>query len=301
MILDYIITDSIISSIVAISEKIGQLKEIRQANKHIDFDQACLIKNIQNTFKEKDITCPDRVIAALLESDAMVQPSDMNENIEVLKVISLYKNIIKTKYLGFDSFIKMYDESKIFQESIQDLGGIAERQNSSNHFFLYHAAVFCYDCFYKTNGDLEELWVTSLFYREYGMFLYFPYDSFFKQEQYIGNENGTNHFSLAESRAKREDAIYPLYEFFLDVINQVLEHSINFHHELLHPNKNRVKRLKGVIREPFSRKEYMRYYKISSATASLDLKKAVKNKTLVVKGDKIKAVYWFSEGTMNLT
>ncbi len=59
--------------------------------------------------------------------------------------------------------------------------------------------------------------------------------------------------------------------------------------------------LKGVIREPFSRKEYMRYYKISSATASLDLKKAVKDKTLVVKGDKIKAVYWFSEGTMNLT
>lgn len=296
MILDYNITDSIISSIVAISEKIGQLKEIRQGNKHIDFDQACLIKNIQNIFKEKDITCPDRIIAALLESDAMVQSPDMNEDIEVIKVISLYKNIINTKYLGFDSFIKMYDESKIFQESIQDLGGIAERQNSSNHFFLYHVAVFCYDCFYKTNGHLEELWVNSLFYREYGMFLYFPYNSFIEQEQYIDKDTDTNNFSLAESRAKREDASYPLYEFFLDVINQVLEQSINFHHELLHPSKNRVEMLKGIIREPFSRKEYMRYYKISSATASLDLKKAVKDKTLVVKGDKIKAVYWFNEG-----
>lgn len=295
MIIDYNITDSIISSIVAISEKIGQLKEIRQGNKHIDFDQTCLIKNIQNVFKEKDITCPDRIITALLESDAMVQSPDMNEYIEVIKVINLYKNIINTKYLGFDSFIKMYDESKIFQESIQDLEGIAERQSSSNHFFLYHVAVFCYDCFYKTNGHLEELWVTSLFYREYGMLLYFPYDSFLEQEQYIDKDTNINNFSLAESRAKREDASYPLYEFFLDVINQVLEQSINFHHELLHPSKNRVEMLKGVIREPFSRKEYMRYYKISSATASLDLKKAVKDKTIVVKGDKIKAVYWFDK------
>lgn len=296
MILDYNITDSIISSIVAISEKIGQLKEIRQANKHIDFDKACLIKNIQNVLKEKDIACPDRIIAALLESDAMVQSPDINEDIEVIKVISFYKNIINTKYLGFDSFIRMYDEIKIFQESIHDLGGIAERQNSSNHFFLYHVAAFCNDCFHKTNGHLEELWVNSLFYYEYGMFLYFPYNSFIEQEQYIDKDTDTNNFSLAESRAKREDASYPLYEFFLDVINQILEQSINFHHELLHPSKNRVEMLKGVIREPFSRKEYMRYYKISSATASLDLKKAVKDKTLVVKGDKIKAVYWFDEG-----
>lgn len=55
---------------------------------------------------------------------------------EVIKVVSLYKNIINTKYLDFDSFIRMYDESKIFQESIHDLGGIAESQNSSNHFFF---------------------------------------------------------------------------------------------------------------------------------------------------------------------
>lgn len=36
--------------------------------------------------------------------------------------------------------------------------------------------------------------------------------------------------------------------------------------------KKWVEMLKGIIKEPFSRKEYMRYYKISSATASLDLK-----------------------------
>lgn len=104
MILDYNITDSIISSIVAISEKIGQLKEIRQTNKHINFDQDCLIKNIQNIFKEKGIACPDRVIATLLESDTMVQSPYINEKIEIIKVISLFKNIINTKHLDFMAF-----------------------------------------------------------------------------------------------------------------------------------------------------------------------------------------------------
>ena len=101
----------------------------------------------------------------------------------------------------------------------------------------------------------------------------FPYDSFIEQKQYIDKNTDINNFSLAESRAKREDASYPLNEFFLDIINQILVQSINFHHELLHPSRNRVEMLKGIIKESFSRKEYMRYYKISSATASLDLKK----------------------------
>lgn len=43
--------------------------------------------------------------------------------------------------------------------------------------------------------------------------------------------------------------------FFLDVINQVLIKSINFHHELLHPRKNQKEILKGIIREPFSARD----------------------------------------------
>lgn len=91
------------------------MKEIRQENKHIDFDQACLMKNIQNIFKEKDIACPHRAFAALFKSDAMVQSADTNEDI---KSISLNKNIKNTKYLGFDPFRKMYVGSKRFQELI---------------------------------------------------------------------------------------------------------------------------------------------------------------------------------------
>lgn len=48
------------------------MKEIRWENKHIDFNQA-LDKEYPNVLKEKDIACPDRVIAGCLEFDTVIQ------------------------------------------------------------------------------------------------------------------------------------------------------------------------------------------------------------------------------------
>lgn len=81
---------------------------------------------MSNILKEKDIVCPERVVAALLESHAMIKHPEMDEKVEVMKIINLYKNIINTKYLVFNSFIKVYGEIKTFQESIQALEGILE-------------------------------------------------------------------------------------------------------------------------------------------------------------------------------
>nr|WP_297165692.1 hypothetical protein [uncultured Dysgonomonas sp.] len=114
------------------------MKEIRQANKYINFDKACLIKNIQNIFKEKDIACPHKVIAALFESDEMVQSPDTNEDIEGIKFISLNKNIKNTKYLGFDPFIKMYDESKILQFNLKS------RAKRKDTLFTLYQIFRCY-------------------------------------------------------------------------------------------------------------------------------------------------------------
>ena len=82
---------------------------------------------MSNILKEKDIVCPERVVAALFESHAMIKHPEMDEKVEIMKIINLYKNIINTKYLGFNSFIKVYGEIKTFQESIQALEGILER------------------------------------------------------------------------------------------------------------------------------------------------------------------------------
>lgn len=56
---------------------------------------------MSNILKEKDIVCPERVVAALFESHAMIKHPEMDEKVEAIKIINLYKNIINTKYLGF--------------------------------------------------------------------------------------------------------------------------------------------------------------------------------------------------------
>jgi hypothetical protein len=55
MILEYTITDKMITSIISISENIGRIKEIRNANKHIDFDTLCNIKNVRSALEVYNI------------------------------------------------------------------------------------------------------------------------------------------------------------------------------------------------------------------------------------------------------
>ncbi len=77
MILEYKITDKMISSVVSISEKIGRLKEIRRVNKHIDFDQACIVRNIQRILKGKNIIYPDKVISDSLGPEHSIRKEDV--------------------------------------------------------------------------------------------------------------------------------------------------------------------------------------------------------------------------------
>lgn len=56
---------------------------------------------MSNILKDKDIACPERVVAALFESHAMIQHPEMDEKVEFMKIIRLYKNIMKIKSISF--------------------------------------------------------------------------------------------------------------------------------------------------------------------------------------------------------
>lgn len=77
MILEYRITDKMISSVVSISEKIGRLKEIRRINKHVDFDWACIVRNIQRILKWENIIYPNKVISDSLGSEHSIRKEDV--------------------------------------------------------------------------------------------------------------------------------------------------------------------------------------------------------------------------------
>ena len=76
-----------------------------------------------------------------------------------------------------------------------------------------------------------------------------------------------------------------------------MDQCIEFYYELSNPISGRVELLRGTIKEPFSRKDYIAYYDISEPTASLDLRKAVEKGLLSIKGDKRNAKYWYRGNT----
>ncbi|MBK5723061.1 hypothetical protein JGH11_19520, partial [Dysgonomonas sp. Marseille-P4677] len=264
MVLEYPITDRIISSVVSISEKIGRIKEIRNAHKHIDFDMMCNIKNIQNTLHYLEISYPDKYITQLISNDKPYTNTLSEEGHKMVqKVIDLHIGMTKHKYPNIDNLVKEYNNSGLFRNI--GIENITEKYkvSKSDNFFLYDIAEFCSDSFYKMDSMLEELLLISLFYKEYGMILYLPYDEYFEQEKFIDSK-GVNHFYNAELLSKERGSKYPLYEFHLSIIDSIIEDSIEMHYRLTHPISDRVEILQGKIKEPFSRKDYMKYYDIST-------------------------------------
>lgn len=300
MIIDYTITNKMISSVTSISEKIGRIKEIRSANKHINFDLQCNIKNIQNILYSLEVPYSNQFITQLITDNSLsINPHKEEELAIAQNIIEFYKRIIKNSDLEIENLAKEYNSTGLFENiDVDHIQNIIEKYKVSNlsNFFLYNIAKFCCESYYKVNGIFEELWLILSFYKEYGFVLHLSYDKYFEQEKFI-DYNNVNHFDNADLLSREHNSKYPLYEFYLSVIDSILEESIELHYKLIHPVSDRVEILKGVIKEPFSRKDYMEYHKIASATASLDLKKAVEKGILTIEGDKRNARYCFKDET----
>lgn len=284
MILEYKITDKMISSVVSISEKIGRLKEIRRVNKHIDFDEACMIQNIQRIFKEKNIIYPDKVIYDTLRSgDPIVQENTKS----TLAIIKSYSTYLTKKELDINTYAEFYNRNEYFGViDSWELNRIIERTNFSPQFFLYSISGFCNECNNLTSDYFIEGWLINRFYKEHGIILSLAYNNYLKEQKQVNNL-----FDFSPEILLRTDL--SRYELFLSVIDILLDECIEYYYELSNPKSGRFEVLKGIIKEPFSRKDYMAYYKLSGSAASKDLKEAVDKGILIIKGDKINARYWY--------
>lgn len=288
MILEYKITDKMISSVVSISEKIGRLKEIRRVNKHIDFDQACIIKNIQRILKGKNIIYPDKVISDSLGPEHSIQKEDVES---ILPVIEFHTTHLTNKELDINTYAEAYSSNKYFEEiPTWKLDRIIKRTDFSPLFFLYSLADFCKECNNLTPDYFIEGWLINRFYQEHGIILSLTYNNYLEEQK----KADVFAYFLAQTPFHKDP---PRYEFFLSVIDTLLDVCIEYYYELSNPKSGRVELLRGTIKEPFSRKDYIAYYDISEPTASLDLRKAVEKGLLSIKGDKRNARYWYRGDT----
>lgn len=286
MILEYKITDKMISSVVSISEKIGRLKEIRRVNKHIDFDQACIVRNIQRILKGKNIIYPDKVISDSLGPEHSIRKEDVES---ILPVIEFHVTHLTNRELDINIYAETYNSNEYFEEiPTWKLDRIIERTDFSPQFFLYSIADFCNECYNLTPDYFIEGWLINRFYKEYGIILCLAYNNYLKEQKKVD----VFAYLFAQTSLHKDP---PRYEFFLSVIDTLLDECIEYYYELSNPISGRVELLRGTIKEPFSRKDYLAYYKLSGSSASKDLKEAVEKGILIIEGDKINAKYWYED------
>jgi len=297
--INYDITEKIISFIANISEKIGRIKEIRKSNKHIDFDLLCNAENIRSYLEYNRQPYPHEEIIKFLKNKPSSLNSSEYDNFETTeKVIRLYSAINNNSKLSFDSYIQLCAKDGLLKEAQIEKSGKKRKINTNTHI-LYSLADFCNHYYNKVRGGyFEKIWLVISLYQEYGLLLYFPYNNhyYLKKEKFT-NGKGGDQFYDAKIKSENANSTYPLYEFYLSLIEQVVDRNLELHYKLTRPIADRVVMLKGVIKEPFSRKEYMIYHKISTATASLDLKKAVLDNILSIEGHKNTARYRYRDET----
>lgn len=294
MILKYTITNKMISSIISISGKIGRIKEIRNMHKHIDFDMMCNVKNVQNILQDKGISYPDHIIVELITSKLPVNITDKDDRI-LKEEINKYRKIRDRKTYHPSNFKEGLHKIKNQKVEVQPQipKEVIAKLASTDKFFLYRVAEFCDACSLITNqADLIQLWLITLFFEEYDMLLYFPYTNMLsiKSSTLVKKKRLIDKL---EYEANTKGQSYILIEFYLEIIDLVLEQCLEMHYKLSRPVSGRVEMLRDKISEPFSRKDYMTFYKISNPAASLDLKKAVENGVLIKDGDKRTAKYWY--------
>lgn len=296
MALKYIITDKMISSIVSISEKIGRIKEIRHTHKHIDFDIMCNVKNLQDILNLENIDYPERSILDFL-NHKLPEQADLGDFRfkTIYEAISIYANVKKYKPDDLKTFLKIASAFTNYELDKDELKSSINILRNKEKVFIVRIAEFCnltYD--YNSDNYLIQTWLIILFYKEIGCILYLPYAKTIERD-YSLHRLGEYYDDVLAAKCKKANSLHPCIEFYLSIIDTILTQSLELDYKLSKPAFGRVEILKGKIKEPFSRKDYLAYYGISGSAASKDLKDAVDKGILISEGDKINARYWYKD------
>lgn len=294
MALKYTITNKMISSIVSISEKIGRIKEIRQMYKHIDFDMMCNVKNVQDILNLENIDYPEQAILDFLNHK---RPEQVDIKAfrpkRIYETIDACANIKKYKPNDLNVFLKIANIFTNYELDKDELKTVLNILRNKEKVFIVRIVEFCYLTYnYIPDNYLIQVWLIVLFYNESGRILYLPYAKAIEREHSV-YKLGEYYDDILAAKCKKAKSLHPSIEFYLSIIDSILIQSLELDYKLSKPILGRVEMLKGKIKEPFSRKDYLTYYDISGSAASKDLKDAVDKGILIIEGDKINARYWY--------
>lgn len=313
----YKITSDILSSVVSISEKLGEVKTAHLNQAPAELRRENRIKTIQSSLEIEGNTMTVEQITDLLNNKRVLAPQKDIQ--EVKNAVKLYNQLDKLNPYSLTSLLKAHkllmtgliDEAGKLRRSdvgiakgdtiahiappphlvkfqIENLLQYAEDESEP---ILIRSCVFHYEFkfihpFLDGNGRMGRLWQTLLLRQEYPVFEYLPIETLIKKSQ-------AEYYEVL-SKCDKQGVSTLFIEYMLIIIDEALEELLSLQRVKLIA-KDRINIFRNTIKaESFSRKEYMLHFKdISSATASRDLREATKNGELTKMGDGRVTTYKF--------
>jgi Fic family protein len=315
--LPYEISNTILSLVAAISEKIGEVKAAHLYKPPTELRKKNRIKTIQSSLEIEGNTLSESQITDLLNNKRIIAP--LKDIIEVKNAIVVYSELEKLNVLKVKSMLEAHrilmkdlikDAGKLRNKAVEIVKGdkithmappahlvptlledLFHYLKNDEDLLLIKSCVFHYEFefihpFSDGNGRMGRLWQTLILKKHAPVFEFLPIESLIKerQTQYYGA------LSKSDSLGKST----PLIEFMLEVIKDALEDLLQ-NQNISFTNIERIETFKlNIGKASFSRQDYLRVFKnISAPTASRDLKEAVDNGILIKSGDKRNTTYSF--------
>ena len=306
----YDLTNNILKSITAISEKIGEVNAAHLHKPSPELRKRNRIKTIKASLEIEGNTLSEEQITAIIENKRVLGPK--KDIIEVVNAIAVYDALPDFKPHSLKSFLKAH--KMLMKDLVEKPGklrtsavGIFKGSKIShlappagnldflmNNLFAYikneddHALIKSCVAHYEIefihpfvdgNGRMGRLWQTLIMMKAYPVFEYLPFETVIKNRQ---NE----YYEVLEASDKAGKST-PFIEFMLAAINESLAELLNIQNRQM-TTADRLAYFLSVYRgKIFTRKDYMNIFKdISTSTASRDLKYAVSEKLVSKQGDK---------------
>lgn len=315
----YDITNKILTLIMSISEKIGEINSANLQKPPTELRKRNRIKTIHSSLIIEGNTLTEDQITAIFENKRVIGPK--KDIIEVQNAIKVYDNLNEYKPTSLDSFCKAHSilmkdlvvsPGKLRNKSVgimkgKDIAHLAPPSEmvkslmtdlfnylkNDKEILLIKSCVFHYESefihpFLDGNGRMGRLWQTVILNSKYSVFEYLPFETIIREKQ------SEYYNSLSKSDKEGKSTVF--IEFMLEIIDEALENLLKSQNFSV-GQKDRLNLAKELFRvDSFTRQEYLRLFKkISTATASRDLKFGVDEGYLNKMGDKRLSKYKFKK------
>ncbi len=305
----YQITTLILKKISSISEKIGEVNAKYLVKTNPTLRKLNQIKTIHSSLNIEGNTLSEEQITAIIENKRVVGPQ--KDILEVVNALEVYQSLNSFKYNSQKDFLKAHQvlmsnliqhPGKYRNKSVGIVKGskvahvappaenvsylmkdLFDYLKDKNELSLIKSCVFHYEMefihpFMDGNGRMGRLWQTLILMEDFAVFEFLPFETLIAENQAA--------YYNALSASDREGASTKFIEYMLNVIDLSLDELLQNPIARL-ADQDRIQLFIENLNSEFNRKDYLNYFKsLSSATASRDLKTAVKIGLIEKFGDK---------------